>query len=256
MLTFPSRAAGRHLSYNPAMKNALLALLLCAVPAAADVYDEIRARANTAAVKPFALDLGGLLGGAGFHSGRTLGFPGFDVTAKAMVQLKPNRDNSILRGAGVDAFGLPLVQVAVGLPMNLDVVAHGVGVQGVKVVGGGLRWGVFQTGELTPLPDLSVSGFADKVDHDAFKAMHYAFNAALSYGLPIFKPYVGFGWDTTTVEIKQANLPGVTGFKTTARGARLTGGVDIAPVPFFHLFGAYSLRHGDSGFDAGLGFRF
>lgn len=240
------------------MKAILLSLVLLAgaSSAQADPFDELRTRATTELIKPFALDLGGILGGAAFHSGRALGMPGFDVTVDGMLQFKPNKDNLILRSAGVDAFGLPLIQVAVGLPLKIDAVVHGMSAAGLKVFGGGLRWGVFKSDKLSPLPDLSVSGFVDTVDHEYFKATHYSLNAALSVGLPIFKPYVGVGMDTTSLEVQQAVVPGVTGFKTTARGARLTGGVDISPFPLFHVFGAYSLRHGDSGADFGLGLRF
>ncbi|MBI4345367.1 MAG: hypothetical protein HY553_00825 [Elusimicrobia bacterium] len=237
------------------MIKALL-LLLLAVPASATPWGDVQNRATAANLKPFALDLGGLLGGAAFHTGRSLGFPGFDVDVMFLTQFKPDRDNAILQNAAPKGFGLPLVQASVGLPFKIDVIGHGMTGQGAKVFGGGLRWGIIRSGPIVRIPSLAVSAFADKVTHTHFSAEHYSVNASASWQLPIIHPYAGVGYDVTKVKLGASTVPGLAGSSAWARGTRLTGGVDISPIPFFHVFAAYSLRHGQSGADLGLGFRF
>lgn len=241
------------------VKIRLLALALTAcLPASAGAaaYGNFPGLVSAANLKPFALDLGGLLGSSGFHSGRVLGFPGFDVGAMGTIQFRPDKDNTILRNAGVKEIGLPMVQAAVGLPFKFDVIAQGGGGAGAKIYGGGLRWGLHKSAKVSPLPDVSVSGFANRLEHDFFHATHYSINACASIGLPIFKPFVGVGWDHTTVRVNNAVAAALIGQKAVARGERLTGGVDISPLPLLHFFGAYTLLHGTPGVNLGAGVRF
>ena len=73
------------------MKKALLIVLaiLVALPAGADVYDGFANFADSGSLKPFARDLGDILGSATFHGGRPLGFSGFDVSARVGAQFEP-----------------------------------------------------------------------------------------------------------------------------------------------------------------------
>lgn len=236
----------------------LLAIFAALTPSAhADPFDDFNARARTEYIKPFALDLGGILGGASAHTGRTLGMPGFWVGAVGAVQLRPNRDNRILRDAGVKAFGLPLIEAGVGLPLKIDVIVHGIGGAGASVYGGGLRYGLYRTDLVDSfMPNVSVSAFGDKVNHKHFSATHGSLNAAATWNLPIVKPFFIAGFDVTEVEVGAATAAGVSGAKATARGSRFSAGVDARPFPFVSLRGAYTLRHGIPGFDIGLGAQF
>lgn len=233
----------------------LLLLVFVSVPASATPFGDAPNFATGANLKPFALDLGGILGGASFHSGRSIGFPGFDVSVLAMTQFKPDRDDMILRGPGVKAFGLPMLQAEVGLPLRLDVIAHGTAGQGARIFGAGLRCGVLRSGILR-LPDLSISAFADRVNQTFFSAEHYSLNASASWHLPIIHPYAGLGYDITRVKLGASVIPGLAGSSAWARGTRLTGGLDVTPFPLVHLFVAGSLRHGQPGADLGIGARF
>ena len=245
------------------MTKRILALLLLvglAASASATPWGDVVNHATPGAIKPFALDLGGLLGGSAFHSGRSIGFPGFDVGVVAMTQFHPDRDNAILKATADHAFGLPLVQAEVGLPFNFDVIAHGVGYGGASIVGGGLRYGLWRTSMLDPLPDISISAFGDKLNQKYFNATHYSVNASVSWALPILHPYAGVGYDITKVTLSPT-LPSVAGVSVagdsaTARGTRLTVGLDVSPLPLVHAFAAYSLRHGEPGVDIGVGARF
>lgn len=245
---------------NSAMKTlpaAFAALLLISPAVHADPYAEFANRARPELIKPFALDLGGLLGSASAHTGRTLGMPGFWAGIVGAVQARPDNNNLILRNANIHVIGLPLVEAGVGLPFKVDVIVHGVSAAGVNVFGGGLRYGLYRTETLDSfLPNVSVSAFGDKVNHKYFSAAHGGFNAAATWDLPIVKPFFVAGYDVTEVKVGAAVTPGVAGMSATARGSRFSGGVEFAPVPFIRARGAYTLRHGLPGFDFGIGAAF
>ncbi|MBI5246691.1 MAG: hypothetical protein HY923_05880 [Elusimicrobia bacterium] len=235
---------------------AALALTL-ASPAHADPFADFQTRVQNELIKPFALDLGGVLGGASAHTGRALGMPGFWVGAVAGVQTRPDKDDRILRDAGVHAFGVPLIEAGVGLPFKIDVIAHGITAHGLTIYGGGLRYGIYRTDLVDSfLPNVSISAFGDKVNHAYFSASHGSLNAAATWNLPIVKPYFLAGYDVTEVKVGAAATPGVSGVKATARGSRFSAGIDVHPLPLISLRGAYTLRHGIPGFDLGIGAQF
>lgn len=237
---------------------ALFVGMLVLTPAVhADPFADFQTRARAELIKPFALDLGGVLGSASAHTGRTLGMPGFWAGVVGSVQMRPDDNNLILRNAGVKAFGVPMVEVGVGLPFKVDVIVHGVSAAGVNVFGGGLRYGIYRTGLITTfLPNFSVSAFGDKVNHKFFSATHGALNATASWDLPIVKPFLLAGYDVTKVTVGSATTPGVSGLSATARGSRFSLGAELSPLPFIRARGAYTMRHGLPGFDFGLGASF
>lgn len=244
------------------MKRSLLLLaFLTVVPSVhASNTNPFSNFANTAApqyLKPFARDLGGILGAATVDTGRTYGFPGFWVGADVAVQAKPDRDDQILRGANVHAFGLPMIQAGVGLPFGVDLIAHGVGAYGATIFGGGVRKSLYRTDMVDFfLPNVSVSAFGDKVNAGAFNASHGAFNATAMWNLPIVKPFVEAGYDVTRVKVSASSIPGFAGTSATANGSRFAGGVDLTPLPFFDLRLAALDMHGIFGGQLGLGVTF
>ena len=234
---------------------ALLALL--AVSAHADPFKDFPTTARAENIKPFALDMGGILGGASAHNGRTLGMPGFWAGVVAAVQFRPDKEDRILRDPGVKAFGLPLIEAGVGLPFKIDVIVHGMSFQGASVYGGGLRYGVYRTDLVdTFLPNVSISAFGDKIDHKYFNASHGDINAVASWNLPIVKPYILAGYDVTEVKVRSSVVPGLTDSKATARGSRFSVGLDVHPLPLVSLRAAYTMRHGLPGVDLGIGAQF
>lgn len=239
------------------MKILLALVALLASSAHADPFADFPTTVRAETLKPFALDLGGALGGASAHTGRTLGFPGFWIGGVAAVQLRPDKDDRVLRDAGVKAFGVPLIEAGIGLPLKIDVIVHGVSAMGASIYGGGVRYGLYRTDVVDSfLPNVSVSAFGDKVNHKYFNASHGALNAVATWNLPILKPFVLAGYDVTEVKIGAANTPGLAGSKATARGSRFSAGVDVHPLPLLSLRGAYTLRHGIPGFDLGIGAQF
>ncbi len=240
------------------MKTLFAALLVLAASSAhADPFSDFQTRARNEYIKPFALDLGGVLGGASAHTGRTLGFPGFWVGGVAAVQMRPDKDDRVLRDAGVKAFGVPLIEAGIGLPLKIDVIVHGVASHGLTIYGGGVRYGLYRTDLVDSfLPNISISAFGDKVNHAYFSASHGDMNAVATWNLPILKPFVLAGFDVTEVKVGAATTPGVAGTKATARGSRFSVGVDVHPLPLISVRAAYTLRHGIPGFDLGLGAQF
>ena len=84
------------------MKKLMLSLCLLpllSVGAAADPFEDFKTQIiaqGEALLKPFAMDLGGVIGANDFNSGRTIGFPGFEAGLAATVQAKPSPENRLL----------------------------------------------------------------------------------------------------------------------------------------------------------------
>lgn len=236
------------------MKTLLaLVVLLAAVPAHADLESEFRARATEATIKPFALDLGGILGAASVDSGGRLGFPHFEAGVQSGLQFRPDRDNRILRDSGVKAFGIPLLYASLGLPVGFDVAAHGMKVHDATILGGGVRWSLFEAPLVGKAAPTAALGFwYDRLDHPTFDVNHYGFNASAGWALPIIHPFVNAGYDLTSLQVQDAAAAGVRGMKVWTRGSRFGAGVDLTPFPFLRLRAAYQLLHGIPGANLSL----
>lgn len=224
---------------------------------ALNVFSEFGSRVTQDSMKPFAKDLGGLLGSADFHSARTMGFPGFDIGVAGVFQTKPDTGNSILRDSGVDAFGLPIVQAEVGLPKNFGVVLRSLPISdGAPVLGAGLRYSIFRHTAAKLLPDLTVSAFYDTFSNDYMKFRHFSMDIAAGLDLPVLKPYVGLGFDSSRLESKVSNLDVASGDHVSVSEVRYTAGLNVTPWPFAYLFAAVSGSHGQTGFQGGAGVKF
>ena len=245
------------------MKKIMLSLCLLpllASGAKADPFEDFKAeiqQQGRALLKPFAMDLGGLVGANDFNSGRSLGFPGFEAGLAATAQAKPSPENRLLRDAGVDAFGVAMVHGGVALPViGADVMARATGYSGFSIIGGGLRKSVLKSGTLTKfIPDVSVSAWYDVINYDYFKGSHLSLDASASFDIPVIKPYVGVGIDRTTLEIKNVDAT-LNGVDATISKPRYTVGVRLSPLPLLYVYGAYNILHGQAGFSLGAGAKF
>ncbi len=236
---------------------ALLALSASARAVQPNPFSGFEQNANINYLRPFARDLGGLLGASTVDGGRTYGFPGFWVGGDAVLQTRPDSQDLIMRDAGVHSIAMPMIQAGVGLPFHTDLIVHGVGAYGASVLGGGLRTSLYRTGMLDSfLPNVSVSAFGDKINAGAFNGVHGAADADATWNLPIIKPFVEAGYDLTKITVGAAQVPGLAGVSATADGARLAAGVDLTPFPLVDLRAAYVDLHGLPGFQLGLGVTF
>jgi len=235
----------------------LAAVIVLQGAALADPFSDFKKFAAESYLKPFAKDFGGLIGGADFHTGRTAGFPGFDVGLVGVIQSKPSSSNMILKAAKVDAFGLVLLQGSVGLPVvDADLAVRGATYSDLTIVGGGLRYGLLKSGTLTKfVPDVAVSVFYDAINYTYFKGSHMSVDAAASLDFPIIKPFAGIGYDRTKLEVKGVGAA-LDGTSVSVSAPRYTLGVKLVPFPLTYVFAAYSILHGQAGYQAGLGIKF
>ena len=235
----------------------LLASVAASARAAADPYAGFPQYADAGSLKPFARDLGGLLGGATFHDGRSLGFSGFDVGARYSAQFYPSKGDNIMRNGGVKTFGLPWVQAEIGLPFKIDGFIRGISYQGLTVSGGGLRYGLYAPSDKPWTPQVLLSAVGHSVVHQDFSASHFGANVVASAGTSFFLPYVGAGIDRTRLVVRSSVLdPTLNGANVTTLESRFTAGVRLKPYQFTYVTVAYVLAHGQSGAEAGLGVRF
>ncbi|HOX23354.1 MAG TPA: hypothetical protein PLL10_07815, partial [Elusimicrobiales bacterium] len=65
---------------------AVLNLASAGNASALNIFKEFGSRLTADSMKPFAKDLGGLIGSADFHSARVTGFPGFDIGVVGFFQ--------------------------------------------------------------------------------------------------------------------------------------------------------------------------
>ena len=244
------------------MRTFLAALLLAAASAAAahaaaDPYAGFQQFADAGSLKPFARDLGGLLGSATFHNGRSLGFSGFDVGARYGAQFHPSAGDNIMRGNNVKSFGLPWVQAEIGMPFKIDGFIRGISYQGLTVSGGGLRYGLYSPSDKPWTPQVLVSGVGHSVVHRDFSATHFGANLVCSAGTPAVMPYIGVGFDRTRLVVRSSKSdPALDGTNVTTIESRLTAGVSLKPHQFVYLSLAGTLAHGQGGAEADLGVRF
>lgn len=235
----------------------LLAACAAAAYAGADQYGGFQQYADSGSLKPFALDLGGLLGAATFHSGRPLGFSGFDVGAKVGGQFYPSKGDNILRNNGVGAFALPWVQAEIGMPFRIDGFIRGISYQGLTISGGGLRYGILSATDKPWSPQVLVTAVGHSVVHEYFSASHFGADLVASAGTPFVMPYAGVGFDRTRLVVRSSTLdPSLDGTVTTTLASRFTAGVRLTPYQFTYINLAYNLAHGQSGAEAGAGVRF
>ena len=246
---------------NPARRCLIIVLytFLCSTPAfAADQFRGFQQYIDWGSLKPFTRDLGSILGSASFHNARSLGFSGFDVGAHGGMQFRPDKGDTVLRSAGVKAFGLPWVQAEIGLPFRLDGFIRGISYQGVTISGGGLRYGVLKATDQPWSPQFLISTVAHSVAHKDFSASHVGVSGVVSVGTPRVTPYIGAGFDRVRLVVKSApsSDPTLIGASATTIETRFTAGLSVRPWPFVYLQGAFTLVHGEPGCDTGLGIRF
>lgn len=240
------------------MRNTILALtLLAAAPAFADQWGGFEQHADASSLKPFARDLGGVIGGATFHGGRPLGLSGWDVGVRAGGQVMPHKNDKILRNKGVRAFGVPWVQAEVGMPFGIDGFVRGISYQGLTIAGGGLRYALLKPNDKKWAPQLLLSAVGHSVVHQHFSASHFGANLVVSMGTPSFIPYVGAGFDRVRLVVRSSRAdPSLNGSTVNTMEPRGTVGMRWKPWQFVYLNLAGTFVHTQPGAEAGLGVRF
>jgi len=211
--------------------------------------------ATQADLKPFARDLGGLLGSDTFHTGRVLGFSGFDMGGHVAMQFLPDKDDAVMRANGAHPIVLPWAQAEVGLPLKIDGFVRGTNFDGMTAVGGGLRYGLLKVSDEPWKPQILATVVGNTATSQWFTANHLGASLVGSMGNQTFTPYLGAGVDRTRVTVTDAANVGPGTSVLTLEG-RFTAGIQYRPWTFLYADAAYVFMHGQSGAEAGLGMRF
>jgi hypothetical protein len=231
-------------------------VFLAAISVNAGTFDGFQEFADAGSLKPFARDLGSLLGSDTAHNARPLGFSGFDAGVHAALQFYPDKNDRILRNNGVKAFSLPLIQAEIGMPYRFDGFVRGMAYEGMVIAGGGVRYGLLKGSDEAWSPQLIVVGMAHSVVHQYFAATHAGGDIIYSMGTARFNPYVGVGMDHIRLYVASASDKSLNGTSVSTLESRFTAGMRLRLWTFGYVHAAYVLAHGQSGAEAGLGVRF
>jgi hypothetical protein len=143
------------------------------------------------------------------------------------------------------------------MPLRIDGFIRGVSYQGLTIAGGGLRYSLYSPSDKKWVPLVLVSGVGHSVVHQFFSASHVGANLVTSIGTQTVSPYLGVGFDRTRLLVRSSRLdPTLNGTITTTTESRVTAGVRVKPFQFTYVNLAYTLMHGQSGAEAGIGVRF
>ena len=224
-----------------------------------DFSNNFTANLNQVALDSLSQDIGAVMGGGSFHTGKALGFPlGFDVGVHVPGVGVPE-DNAILKDDGSTTQGL-WGQVEVGLPLNLNIIARLGKFYDGDMLGGGIRYGLFSP-SIPGLPAISITGLYSTLDHDYFKADTLSANVALSFNIPVIHPYVGVGYDVTTLDLRDPAFVGAPAsvsrdLEGESSGYRAEAGVNLSIIPFTYITLGAGLANGQEMYHAGAGVKF
>ena len=237
------------------MKNKLFfipLLLLASLSAHAAEYDGFY-NAKGSDLKPFARDLGGLLGSGSNQTARSLGFSGFDIGVRGAAQLTPSTGDTVMKKNR--AFGLGLVQAEIGMPYRIDGFVRGGVYEGVAVAGGGLRYGLWNVSDEKYKINAMLVVMADMAAQQYFYALHYNSSLVCSVNVPGVAPYFGVGFDSTHLTVQTVSDPSLVGKKVSVLEPRYTAGLR-AKIQLAYLSGGATYTHDHMLYNASLGVRF
>lgn len=217
-------------------------------------FNKFGTRNNAAA---YARDIGGILGSGTFHTGRGLGFAGFDAGFHLAYQFSPGGGNDVLEKSGIRRFGMPWFQAEIGLPLKFDGFIRGFSWQGLTIAGGGLRYALLTIQDQKGVPQVLLTFDGESFSHHDFGGSHFGLNAVASLKFDYARPYIGGGLDRTRLVAKRSiSDPTIIDDEFIKYGYRMVLGVSLRPVPFSYLTAALALRHGEPGAQIGAGVRF
>lgn len=236
-------------------KFALLAfaVLLWAPCSASAGYDNFYA-VTPGALKPFARDIGGLLGSGSNQTARPLGFTGFDIGVRAMAQFKPSHGNTVMKKDNI--FGLGLVQAEIGMPVRIDGFVRAGEFEGVAVAGGGLRYGLWNVSDEKYKINAMLVGMANLAAHRYFYAVHFNTSLVCSLNVPVVAPFIGAGYDFTRLEVQTVADASLAGRAVRVSEPRFTAGLRAKMKKYGSLAAALTYTHDRAIVYASAGFRF
>jgi hypothetical protein len=236
----------------------VLVVLVILVQAATadDIFETIKNQSLDslrAEAKPLVQVFGAAMGGGLYYSASTHGLLGFDVGVRGMVVIVPDGESQLLDDAEVNYIPLPVIQANVGLPLGLGVIARGVAYkfqgQTVSVFGAGVK---YDAKEMIPIPMFPHVGamiaYQQFKGGDILTANVFSVHFMASQSFVMIEPYIGYGYDRTTMNFKYTyTVAGPTAYTTyidekfTEAISRLTVGLKFSPFPLLNVYADYSL---------------
>jgi len=204
-------------------------------------------------LKPFALDIGGLLGSGANHTARSLGFSGFDLGYKEIVQLKPSAGNGVFKSKRALNFGW--VQAEIGMPYRIDGFIKAGNYNGMTIAGGGLRYGIRRISDEVGYWQCMIEAMTNMAVHKYFYATHFSSMLYLSKNGKKASPYIGAGFDNTKLVVNKAADASLIGKKVYALEERFVLGTEFK-FRFFYFSLDANYTHDRLGFLGGAGMRF
>ncbi len=226
--------------------------LFCLSQAAAADYDNAW-NLTPESIKPFARDLGGLLGSGVNQTARPLGFAGFDIGVRGAAQFKPSSGNTILKKNGM--FGLGVVQAEIGMPYRIDGFVRGGVFEGISVAGGGLRYGLWKVSDEKYKINAMLTTMANMAAHRYFYAIHFNTGLLFSLNVPVAAPYMGVSYDFTKLEAQTISDTALIGKKISVASARITAGVRLK-IKLGYISGGITYTNDRALVNGCAGFRF
>lgn len=230
---------------------AFASLLGLSCAAAAD-YGNFRT-VTAGSLKPFARDIGSLLGSGSNQTARPLGFAGFDIGMRAVAQFKPSSGNTVLKRNNL--FGLGFVQAEIGMPYRIDGFVRGGSFEGISVAGGGLRYGLWNVSDEKYKINAMWVGMANMATHKHLYAIHFNTALVCSINVPVIAPYFGVGYDFTRLEAQTVDDAALAGKKVSVSEPRFTVGLRTK-MKLGYLAAGLTYTHDRSLINASAGFRF
>ena len=202
-----------------------------------------------------AKDLGPVLGGDSFRSGKNLGFPGFDISVRTPYATVSN-DDAIVKASGVDNIPFPMLQAEIGLPFSIDIIGRFASYYSATMMGAGLRYCVLKSW-VPGVPYVSVQSVYNSLVVDSgvnkLKANTLSTAVVASWKFLVIEPYIGASYDNTTVNPDSTLGVNING---SANTVRYDGGVSLVLFPLTYIQLGVSSSNGNMGYTAGLGIAF
>ena len=204
-------------------------------------------------LKPFARDIGGLLGSGLNQTARPLGFSGFDIGVRAVVQTKPSRGNTSLNRTR--PFGMGFIQAELGMPYRLDGFVRAGSYEGLTVAGAGLRYGLWNVSDAKNYINAMVVTMGSMAAHKYFYAVHFNAGLVCSVNVPVLSPFVGVGFDSTRLGAQSIADTTLNGKEVSVFEPRYVAGLR-ARIKLAYIAGGATYTHDRMLYNASLGVRF
>ena len=216
-------------------------------------FSRFSSNITESSLKAFAKDIGGILGSGANNTARSLGFSGFDVGYRQVVQLKPSLKNTVFNSER--AISLGWVQAEIGMPYRVDGFIRGMNYDSFAVTGGGLRYGLRKISDKPGYTQMMFIIMGNMATHRDFYLTHIASHIYISRNAKVMTPYMGFGFDSTKLFVNQADDAALIGKKVYTFEGRFTAGMKFK-LRFFYLAFAGTITHGRTNLEGSFGARF